>query len=74
MQLTDHETGVNSFEWGDASQLYFLAGDAETSASKDRKKRYGELTVVDEEYTMNHVWVVKPERRFVEKGGIVIEE
>ncbi len=59
MQLTDHETGVNSFEWGDASQLYFLAGDAETSASKDRKKQYGELTVVDEEYTMSHVWHVK---------------
>ena len=59
MQLTDHETGVSSFEWGDASQLYFLAGDAETSASKDRKKQYGELTVVDEEYTMSHVWRVK---------------
>ncbi len=59
MQLTDHETGVNSFEWTDPAQIYFLAPDAETSASKDRKKQYGELTVVDEEHTMNHVWRVK---------------
>ena len=59
MQLTDHETGVNSFEWGDAGKIYFLAADAESSAAKDRKKQYGELTVIDEEYTMSHVWRVK---------------
>jgi dipeptidyl aminopeptidase/acylaminoacyl peptidase len=59
MQLSEHETGVNSFEWVDAGTIYFLAADSESAASKDRKKKYGELSVIEEEYTMNHAWMLK---------------
>ena len=59
LQLTDQESGVNSFDWTDPSNIYFLANDSESAALKERKKTYGELSIIEEEYTMSHVWRVK---------------
>ena len=59
LQLTDQESGVNSFDWTDPANIYFLANDSESAALKERKKTYGELSIVEEEYTMSHVWRVK---------------
>ncbi len=59
LQLTDHETPVGAFEWRDVNWIYFSAPDPEASAAKDLKKKYGELTVIDDTHTMSHVWRVK---------------
>lgn len=59
MQLTDHETGISSFEWRDPDWIYFIASDPESDAMKERKKTYGELTIIDEDYQMSHAWRVK---------------
>jgi len=59
MQLTDHETGINSFEWVQPGVIHFLASDGESNATKERKKKYGEFTVVEEEYTLSHVWAIQ---------------
>ena len=58
LQLTDQESGVNSFDWTDQATIYFLANESESAALKERKKTYGELNIVEEEYTMAHVWRV----------------
>lgn len=59
LQLTDHESAVSRFDWEDPTQIYFVAGDAESNASKDRKKKYGELSVIDDDHSMSHLWRVK---------------
>jgi dipeptidyl aminopeptidase/acylaminoacyl peptidase len=59
MQLTDHETGVNTIEWTAPNEIHFAAGEPESAAMKDRKKKYGELTVIEDDYTMTHVWRIK---------------
>lgn len=58
-QLTNHDTDVNSFDWVLDGAIHFIATDPETAAAKERKKKYGELVVVEEEYSLSHVWVVK---------------
>jgi dipeptidyl aminopeptidase/acylaminoacyl peptidase len=59
MQLTDHESGVSSMDWVVPGEIHFTASEPESAALKDRKKKYGELMVIEEEYTMTHVWRVK---------------
>lgn len=59
MQLSEHETAIGDIDWRDANWIYFVAPDAESPAAKDTKKKYGELTVVDEGHTMSHVWRIK---------------
>jgi dipeptidyl aminopeptidase/acylaminoacyl peptidase len=59
MQLTDHEPGVSSIDWVVPGEIYFTASEPESAAMKERKKKYGELMVIEEEYTMTHVWRVK---------------
>ena len=59
MQLTDHEPGVSSIDWVVPGEIHFTASEPESAAMKERKKKYGELMVIEEEYTMTHVWRVK---------------
>ncbi len=59
LQLTDHETPIDAFEWRDANWIYFTAPDPESAAAKELKKKYGEFTVIDDAHTMSHLWRVK---------------
>lgn len=59
LQLTTLETGVNGFAWSsDGRRIAFTAGDPETKARKDRKEKYGEFEVVQDDYTFAHLWMI----------------
>jgi len=59
LQLTTLETGVNGFAWSsDGRRIAFTAGDPETKARKDRKEKYGEFEVVQDDYAFAHLWVI----------------
>lgn len=73
MQVTDHETAVGDFEWRDASTMYFVAPDAESAAAKERKKQYGELSVIDDDYAMSHVWRVTVGESLKQKADRITE-
>ncbi|MBM3761519.1 MAG: S9 family peptidase [Acidobacteria bacterium] len=59
IQLTNHETGVNMMDWVVPGEIHFTAGEPETAAMKERKQKYGDLAVVEDDYTLSHVWRVK---------------
>jgi dipeptidyl aminopeptidase/acylaminoacyl peptidase len=57
--LTSLENGVSSIEWSpDGSHIAFTAADPESKARKDRKEKYGEFEVVQDEYTFTHLWII----------------
>jgi len=59
LQLTTLETGVNGFAWSsDGRRIAFTAADPETKARKDRKEKYGEFEVVQDDYTFAHLWII----------------
>ena len=59
LQLTTLETGVNGFSWSsDGRRIAFTAADPETKSRKDRKEKYGEFEVVQDDYTFAHLWMI----------------
>ena len=57
--LTSLENGVSSIEWSrDGRHIAFTAADPESKTRKDRKEKYGEFEVVQDEYTFTHLWVI----------------
>src|SRR5262249_1880882 len=57
-KLTNVETGINDFHWSpDGKQIAFTASDPETKAEKDEKEKYGEVEVIQNRYTMTHLWL-----------------
>jgi dipeptidyl aminopeptidase/acylaminoacyl peptidase len=57
--LTGLENGVSSIEWSrDGRHIAFTAADPESKARKDRKERYGEFEVVQNDYTFTHLWII----------------
>jgi dipeptidyl aminopeptidase/acylaminoacyl peptidase len=59
-QLTSEENGVGAFEWApDGNTIAFASGGPDSKARKDRKDKYGEFTIVEGDYTMQHIWLVK---------------
>jgi dipeptidyl aminopeptidase/acylaminoacyl peptidase len=59
LQLTTLETGVNGFAWSsDGRRIAFTAADPETKARKDRKEKYGEFEVVQDDYIFAHLWMI----------------
>jgi len=59
LQLTTLETGVNGFAWSsEGRRIAFTAADPETKARKDRKEKYGEFEVVQDDYTFAHLWMI----------------
>ena len=57
--LTKSETGVQQFEWSrDGKHIAFIASDPEDKAAEERKKKYGEFDVVQQEYTFSHLWLL----------------
>jgi len=59
-QLTSEDNGVGAFQWApDGNSIAFISGGPEPKAHKDRKEKYGEFTIVEGDYTMQHIWLVK---------------
>jgi dipeptidyl aminopeptidase/acylaminoacyl peptidase len=59
-QLTSEENGVGGFEWSpDGSSIAFSGTGPDPKAKKDRKEKYGEFDVVNGDYSMQHLWLVK---------------
>lgn len=57
--LTRSESGVQSFDWSrDGKRIAFTASEAEDKAAKDRKEKYGDFDVVQQDYTFTHLWVL----------------
>jgi len=57
--LTVLESGVSSMEWSrDGRHIAFTATEPESKARKDRKEKYGEFEVVQDDYTFTHLWVI----------------
>lgn len=58
-QVTKEEEGINDFEWSpDGKQFAFTKSEPESKADKTRKERYGGWAFDDEEYKLNHLWLV----------------
>ncbi len=67
-QLSKFETGVNGFAWApDGRRIAFTAQDPESKARKDRKEKYGDIQIVESDYTMTHLWVVDVPAETAEK-------
>ena len=58
-QLTKNESGLDAFAWApDSRRIAFAANDPEPKALKDRKEKYGEYSVVHEDYQMANLWTI----------------
>ncbi|MFZ0638100.1 MAG: S9 family peptidase [Candidatus Acidiferrales bacterium] len=58
-QITNVETGVDSFDWSpDGKRIAFTAADPESDAHKARVKKYGGFQIIDGDYTMSHLWLI----------------
>ena len=57
--LTSAEDGVAAFAWSpDGSRMAFTASEPKPQPAKDRDKKYGEFSVVDEDRGQTHLWVI----------------
>ena len=58
-QLTQHETDISAFHWSkDGKQIAFTASAPESKAEKDRKEKYSDYEVYEEDFRQNQLWVV----------------
>src|SRR5947209_8875647 len=59
-QLTAEDNGVGAYEWSpDGSMLAFTSSGPESKTKKDRKEKYGDFEIVRNDYSMNHIWLIK---------------
>jgi dipeptidyl aminopeptidase/acylaminoacyl peptidase len=58
-QLTRHETDIQDFDWSkDSKQIAFTASAIESKADKDRKEKYSDYEVFEEDYKQSQIWTV----------------
>jgi dipeptidyl aminopeptidase/acylaminoacyl peptidase len=58
-QLTEHETDISSFHWSkDSRQIAFTASVAEPKTEKDRKEKYSDYEVYEQDFQQNQLWTV----------------
>jgi len=58
-QLTRHETDIQSFHWSkDGKQIAFTASTIESKADKDRKEKYSDFEVFEEDFKQSQLWTV----------------
>ena len=58
-QLTKHETDIRAFHWSkDGKQIAFTSSAVESKAEKDRKEKYSDYEVYEEDFRQNQLWVV----------------
>jgi dipeptidyl aminopeptidase/acylaminoacyl peptidase len=59
-QLTAEENGVGGVQWApDGSAIAFTSSGPDAKAKKDRKEKYGDFEIVNHDYAMQHIWLVK---------------
>lgn len=57
--LTSAEDGVGAFRWSpDGTRIAYSASEPKPQTAKDRDKKYGEFTFVDEDRGATHLWVI----------------
>jgi dipeptidyl aminopeptidase/acylaminoacyl peptidase len=57
--LTSSEDGVNGFQWSpDGKRIAYTAAEPKPKDIKDRDKKYGEFTLVDEDRGQTHLWTI----------------
>jgi dipeptidyl aminopeptidase/acylaminoacyl peptidase len=60
--------GVTSFAWSrDGKTIAFSALDPKTETLKERDKKYGEFSVVDQDHRMTHLHIVDPDSKKVRR-------
>jgi len=63
-QLTTEPDGVSSPAWApDGTSIAFTSTSPEEKSLKDRKDRYGDFEIVNGDYRMSHLWLVKADGR-----------
>ena len=66
--LTSAEEGVGSFRWSpDGARIAYTAAEPKSQAAKERDKKYGEFTLVDEDVGATHLWVIDVASREAKK-------
>ncbi len=59
-QLTAEDNGVGAIAWSpDGASIAFTSTGPESKAKKDRKEKYGDFEIINGDYAMNHLWLVK---------------
>jgi dipeptidyl aminopeptidase/acylaminoacyl peptidase len=57
--LTSAEDGILGFRWSpDGTRIAYTATEPKPEATKERDKKYGEFTIVDEQHGQAHLWVI----------------
>jgi dipeptidyl aminopeptidase/acylaminoacyl peptidase len=60
LQLTAEDNGVGAIAWSpDGSSIAFTSSGPEAKSKKDRKEKYGDFEIIEGDYAMNHLWLVK---------------
>jgi dipeptidyl aminopeptidase/acylaminoacyl peptidase len=58
-QLTKSQTDIESFHWSrDGKSIAFTANPPEGKASKDRKEKYSDYEVLEQDYEPQQLWLV----------------
>jgi dipeptidyl aminopeptidase/acylaminoacyl peptidase len=58
-QLTRHGAGIDAFRWSpDGTRIALVAPVPETKAAKDRKEKYSDYEVFEQDFDQNQLWVV----------------
>src|SRR6266850_2839377 len=59
-QLTQQETDIGGFHWSkDGKQIAFTAASPESKNEKERKEKYSDYEVFEEDFRQNQLWVVE---------------
>ncbi|HME08845.1 MAG TPA: S9 family peptidase [Bryobacteraceae bacterium] len=60
VQLTTEDIGVENFAWSpDGNTIAYTSTGPESKTKKDRKDKYGDFEIVNGDYAMLHLWLLK---------------